>query len=516
MGSKSLVQYFKDAKTLQTDIGAFTYVNNIGQGGNAHVLEFAKGNQHFAVKFIRHGDSQKLARFIDEYFCAAMLPTHSNIARSYHFDSVTIEDDLYSLIVMKRYGKSLQQLGPLTSAFEDEQEEKASKLFVDLCKGLHHLHAHQVIHRDLKPQNIFFDESHDKFVIGDLGIAHFNNEMFAKAAETKSSDRLANYLFSAPEQANSKLPPIPANDIYALAQVMQWYLKGQSIRGLGRESFRGTTGLTMLGVIDKAVEKCLYNNPDFRFKTIKHIADFVEEQRKPQQKDPMVMLDDFDRSIRMAFTKIQEVAETEKPEEIEDFINIVQTECEAEDLWYVLLDGGDNIFSGLKKLEDGWWLLNGMDEVKLSKLIVYRNDSRFYRSFAILLIEPADPFVLQDSNGNVIERDAEELSRWKTDVAVQYNGCYIDLAEVANGYYKVGGTTIPVTRDKFADRQRYLKPYAVLLVPQGSAPAVMTDRRPAINLLTAVRDNYHLSRDVLDKFLHTTAGHHRRELSRWD
>ena len=72
----SLVQHFKKNPVLDTDIGAFEYVSDLGQGGNASVLKFKRGEHDFAIKFIPHGDEGKLRRFRDEIFCAAQIPAH--------------------------------------------------------------------------------------------------------------------------------------------------------------------------------------------------------------------------------------------------------------------------------------------------------------------------------------------------------------------------------------------------------------------------------------------------------
>ena len=88
--TKSLVQFFKKSPVLNTDIGMFEFVSDLGRGGNAQVLKFKRGEHEFAIKFIAHGEEGKLQRFRDEFFGASKIPTHKNIVITYHFDTSTL------------------------------------------------------------------------------------------------------------------------------------------------------------------------------------------------------------------------------------------------------------------------------------------------------------------------------------------------------------------------------------------------------------------------------------------
>ena len=132
----SLVQHFKKNPVLDTDIGAFEYESDLGQGGNASVLKFKRGEHAFAIKFLPHGENGKLQRFRDEFFCAAQIPTHKNVVNSYHFDTKTFDDTVYYLIVMNAYDSSLNKHGHVADKTVPEQKEQAWRLFLDLCNGL--------------------------------------------------------------------------------------------------------------------------------------------------------------------------------------------------------------------------------------------------------------------------------------------------------------------------------------------------------------------------------------------
>ncbi len=510
----SLVQHFKTNPTLETDIGQFEFKDDIGQGGNANVLKFERGGHPFAIKFIRHGEEKKLLRFRDEFFCTAQIPTHKNVVRSYHFDTKEIGGTLYSLIIMKFYTANLHKLGPVTGEPIEEQAVKVRQLFKDILSGLQHLHLHDIVHRDIKPQNIFYDSDAETFVIGDLGIAHFNAEIFAKESHTKPSERLANYLFSAPEQADSKNIVTVAADIYSLGQVLQWYLTGKTVRGLGRPRFSSGTPGGSFSILDRVVDKSLQNNPLDRFQSIGELRTFIEEQKKPAR-DPWVKLHAFDDAIRRSFPKIKEVLNVVDHEKIMRFLINFQEVCQKDEFWYVMADGGDNTFRGLEPLKGKSWLLNGDTEMTVHNLLVYRDQAYPYKNFIILLFGPDKKFPYKTLEGKSVRR-ATHASRTQDMGTLFDDQHYIDPAETENGYFELAGETHTVDRQRFKDRYRYLIPYAVMVVPTQTASACMLDRSPTVNLMKSAIEHKELQKPDLDLYLAATKRHHSSEITRYN
>ncbi len=510
----SLVKYFNKNSALQTDIGEFTFVGDIGSGGNAAVLKFKRGAFSFAVKFVSNGDKSKVCRFQDEFFCLAQVPTHKNVVRAYHFDTVMIENSKYFLIVMKLYDDNLNALGSLVGKSAEERAEKGLRLFNDLLDGMEHLHTHNIIHRDLKPQNIFYDANINAFVIGDLGIAHFKSDAYEKQARTKPSERLANYRYSAPEQVNSQNSVTAAADIYSLAQVMQWYLAGEPIRGLGRPQFSPEGSTTALSILDDFAAKALMQSASARFQSINEIKQFVLEKSQPKN-NPWKKILAFDKAIRRSFPEIRTTLETSNAEEIKNFVSNFQQDCEKSDFWYVMADGGDNRFEGLEQLACGRWLLNDWVEIGVTKLLVHRDGNFPYKNFFILLFGPDQPFNCFDFEGNPVDKSSSKNS--ESDVATLMDGkLYIDQAAIRNGYYRFQGTTHHVDLERFRDRQRYLVSYGLMIVPTGTASATMVDRDPTSRLILASIDAKTLRKVDLDLYVKATRSHHSLDITKYN
>lgn len=458
----NIIEYFKSAQ-LETDVGEFSYVEMLGQGGNTKVLSFKKGEDNFAVKFIPHTDKGKLNRFKDEYFCAIQINTHENIAHLYHFDSIKIEEENFSIIIMKQYASSLKKLGTISKATDDEKALLGWKLMNALVTGLNHLHQNAIIHRDIKPENIFFDSDKDTFVIGDLGIANFSKD-FPKEALTVVGERLSNYLYSPPDQVSPKDKPNPTWDIYALGQVLSWYLYDLTIRGDGRETYSGANA--DLKILDKIIHRCVQNDPLRRFSTIIELKEAEKSLRYPKR-DIFERLYDLDHAFKSSIPKIEEFYETDSQVEINRFLENFSKNCDLEEFWWIDSDGGDSTLEAIARLDNGRWLLHHYREVRISKIICYKHTG-MWKSFFILLTEKDDLFEFVDFDEKPVQHP--DATEWPTDYAILFNDKYMLPSEFRNGHYEHNGVVLPVLNGQTSERQRMLQKDVFMIVPRGTGP----------------------------------------------
>jgi serine/threonine-protein kinase len=83
------------------------------------------------------------------------------------------------------------------------------------------LHAHHLVHRDLKPGNILLDEHEDAYV-ADFGLAKDRDA----SVLTKSGMSVGSFDYMAPEQIRGQ-EVTPVTDVYSLGCVMHECLCGQ-------------------------------------------------------------------------------------------------------------------------------------------------------------------------------------------------------------------------------------------------------------------------------------------------
>lgn len=456
----TITEYLK-RHGLSTDIGTFIFESEIGQGGNAVVYSMRKGEHSFAVKFLGHEKSAALARFKDEFFGSMQIETHPNVARAFHFDTVEMEGVPYSLIVMKKYGRNLHSLGSIESADDDVKATRGWALLRALLRGARHLHRNGIVHRDIKPQNIFLDPDIDDFVIGDLGIAHFNVARFPREAETQKKERMANFAFSAPEQLNSDTKPAETMDVFAVGQVLNWYLRGRIMRGDGRPAYSGNDA--ELALLDAIITKCVQDDPMRRFHDVDEIAAFEQLRRNPPR-DVFRKLYDLDDAFRSSIPKIREICEVSDPVVVDRFLGNFAKECQLDEFWYVMSDGGDNVVGALEKLDGGRWLIAEHYEARIERLICYRHSS-LWQSFFVAVVAADERFVTVDGDGNTIDRPSAD---YPTDFAVWYEGRYLEDRDTETGYMLQNGQMMPLKNELVKHRTRWMRRDAVLIAPEGT------------------------------------------------
>lgn len=95
------------------------------------------------------------------------------------------------------------------------RQEQVIRLGMDICNALMLCRSRSIIHRDIKPQNIFVSRDGD-YKLGDFGIAK-------TIEKTSGGTRIGTYRYMAPEVYNDR-PYGHQADIYSLGMVLYWML----------------------------------------------------------------------------------------------------------------------------------------------------------------------------------------------------------------------------------------------------------------------------------------------------
>lgn len=150
---------------------------------------------------------------VEEFKLMSKLKGHSNIV-SYEDHMVLPKENRIGWIIQIR----MELLTPLPEYVQkhDMSLRDVVALGIDICKALELCEKHHIIHRDVKPENIFLSENGD-FKLGDFGVA----KTMEKTMSNLSKKGTRAYM--APELARQEL--CTGNvDIYSLGLVMYRFL----------------------------------------------------------------------------------------------------------------------------------------------------------------------------------------------------------------------------------------------------------------------------------------------------
>lgn len=133
------------------------------------------------------------------------------------------------------------------------------QIIMQVCDGLYALHSNQIIHRDMKPENVIIQEN------GQVKIIDFDASRIYKLYETKDTKWVGTIGYAAPEQYGEAQSD-ERTDIYALGIMMNVMLTGKH-----------PANLMAQGKIGKIIEKCIKINPEQRYKTVLEIKEKLKK-----------------------------------------------------------------------------------------------------------------------------------------------------------------------------------------------------------------------------------------------
>ena len=152
-----------------------------------------------------------LADIVNEYSLMAEIKGHTNVVYCDDIRYIQHDNGFGWDIFIK-----MELLTPLMKVKEPGAvEDTVKKLGADICSALVLCREKNIVHRDIKPQNIFVSE-HGDYKLGDFGIAK-------TVEKTTGGTKIGTYGYMAPEVYNNQ-PYGAAADIYSLGLVMYWLL----------------------------------------------------------------------------------------------------------------------------------------------------------------------------------------------------------------------------------------------------------------------------------------------------
>ena len=267
-------------------LGSYHLKQKLGSGGmgDVYLAEHRMLKRPCAIKLIKPemaGDVKALARFESEVQAAAGL-THPNTIEIYDYGRT--DDGMFYYAMEFLPGLNLQELvelhGPLPP-------ERVVYLLRQVCSALREAHQAGLIHRDIKPGNIFAAERgglYDVAKLLDFGLVKSSLGDVSSPKLTLDGTVVGSPLYSAPE-ASVEGQPDERSDIYSLGATAYFLLTGQPVfagDNVVKILFAHATDTPVVpsqwtpdipGDLESIVMKCLEKKSSERFVEVKELDD---------------------------------------------------------------------------------------------------------------------------------------------------------------------------------------------------------------------------------------------------
>jgi serine/threonine-protein kinase len=268
--------------------GRYLVIESLGEGGMGTVyrVEHRALQRSFALKVLRRDlarEAELCSRFIQEARTAATI-NHPNVIQITDFGE--LPDGSPYFVMEYLTGQPLSALaqkgGPLPAA-------RAVRLLTQIAAGIGAAHRAGVVHRDLKPDNVFVLKSasgEDLVKLLDFGVA----KVAGSARLTRTGMVFGSPHYMSPEQASGQ-PVDHRADIYALGVVMYELFTGHvpfeadTFMGvLTKHMFMAPERFTEklgpcreLGALEDITLRCLEKKPENRYASAEELIAEIEE-----------------------------------------------------------------------------------------------------------------------------------------------------------------------------------------------------------------------------------------------
>ena len=312
------------------EIDGFLFKEQLGEGGFAITYKaFQKSVKRDVVIKVLWSHKASIKKIVKRFHKEAQV-----LANFKHPNIVQVQDvrkysNLHFMILEYIDGK------PLTELLENAplSFKRILKIVKGICDGLDYAHSKQVIHRDLKPDNIL-TTSDDTPMIIDFGIAKtMEGETLTIANEVFGTPK-----YMSPEQCKSAKDLDYRSDLYSLGVILYEMYTGEVpfyadnlLLLIYKHIHNSPPPLVeknpqISNEIEKVVLKCLAKKPEDRYQSANEIYEALKEATFPKLliEEVQPKSNEIDKSSKKEKSQITEIAVIETPESEE-----MQNEKEA-------------------------------------------------------------------------------------------------------------------------------------------------------------------------------------------
>jgi eukaryotic-like serine/threonine-protein kinase len=280
---------------MPTDFGKYEIIAEIGRGGMGIVYQALDPENHrmVAIKqlLLESVDPTKHREFKDRFRREAAMAArldHPNIVTVYDVEAGTQENEAYYYVMEFLEGRSLRKELELRGG--KMSAEEYHPILKQVAEGLAYAHSLNVVHRDVKPDNIFILKD-GRVKLTDFGIARTVD--YEQTHLTKTGVMLGTLAYVSPEQLQDAKNVDHRADIFSLGVVSYESL-------CGKLPFTGEgIAATVIKILSSEAESLHILVPAISAET----AGVVSKSIRKKARDRFMSVIDFSREFERSLTR---------------------------------------------------------------------------------------------------------------------------------------------------------------------------------------------------------------------
>ena len=318
----------------------YKYISTLAKGSFGTVIKSLdlKTNKQVAVKIIsKLNDAQEAINQLKKEVSVLKKTNHNNIVKLYDFYETSSE-----IYIIMEYIKGGTLKTYMKKNKENLNENTTKKIIFYLLNAINYLHKLKIIHSDIKPENIMFENEEDISTLKliDFGLSSFNN---------KENEYCGTFLYMAPEILfNNKKLLTNEIDIWSV-------------------------GIIMYQLLNKNIHP-FFNKFELKKNKIFHKKDFLLENLKNYEKSNKLIFHNENYISRKAKNLLFNLLQIKSKNRIQS--NLALNHIWFDDLNiknYYLLDLNKKIFS-----EDDLKIINKGKKIFLTLIFLNQIKNHFF------------------------------------------------------------------------------------------------------------------------------------------
>lgn len=282
----------------------YEILEKIGTGGMSDVYKARchKLNRFVAIKVLKQEFSEN-ANFVSKFRIEAQAAAglmHPNIVNVY---DVGEENGIYYIVMELVEGITLKKYIEKKARLSVKE---AISIAIQVCMGIESAHNNDIIHRDIKPQNIIISKE-GKVKVTDFGIAK------AATSNTITSNVMGSVHYTSPEQARGGFSDAKS-DIYSLGITLFEMLTGRvpfngettvaiAIKHIQEEMPSPRDYVSEIPIsVEQITFKCCQKSPDRRYQSMSELIGDLKQSLLHPDEDFVKVIDPDEEASTRAIT----------------------------------------------------------------------------------------------------------------------------------------------------------------------------------------------------------------------